>query len=639
MQKNSLDDSIERRPWFPIKTIIWTLIAIAITFLIYKNIDQLNEQFGWDMATPTLAGIALFFITWLLWLAWGVLRLRSVLIASAIFLVPVTLLSLFYIDFGADVQIAFRPRFWNWKSENYRTVDASATGVDLETETVYDFPQFLGPDRNLKVDNQVELDPDWESSPPELLWKIDVGDAWSGFAVVNGFAVTQEQRGADECVTCYNVLTGELEWIYQATRRHEDALALGKVGPRATPTIHQGRVYTTGGNGILDCLDGRDGSLLWTANIPELVGIDLIPRTNSLGIDYAAENSSLMWGRSCSPLIYKNTVIVSAGGPLKVKDGVDDPTCTLIAFDLATGKEVWRGGERKVSYGSPSLVTLNDKTQIVVIAEDHAVGHDADTGEELWAIERPGDSSADANCSQVNYIGDHRFLLTKGYRLGAEMISVVQNEQGVWEATSLEKNSRLLNTKMTNPVVEDSFAWALSDGFLSCVRLGDREPWLEREWRERTRFGHGQLLAVGDKLLIHGEDGVLALAELEPEKYQQLAQIDTIQGYCWNTIAIFGDLVLVRSERQAACYRLPIKGDPIPNTVIEEEVNAEKPSEASMENNTTYFQLWKSGTRSAGAVAGVARLQYEPSEAPEFCQTRPAQSSSQSYPIQDWAAV
>lgn len=570
MQDNA-DDSSKREhlKWFPIKTVIWTLVAIAITVFVHENIGQLNERFSWDMSTPTIVGAVLFLVIWLLWIGWGILRSGSVLIAMAILGLPVLSLSLFYIDFGGDGQVSFRPRFWNWKSENYLTLEGSApTGIDLANETIYDFPQFLGPDRNLKVVGKIELDSDWKSNPPELLWKNDVGDAWSGFAVVNGFAVTQEQRGADECVTCYNVLTGELEWIYQVTRRHEDFLAMGKVGPRATPTIHQGRVYTTGGNGILDCLDGRDGSLLWSANVPELVGIDLIPRTNSLGIDYAAENSSLMWGRSCSPLIYKNTVIVAAGGPLGLEDGDKDPTCTLIAFDVATGEEVWRGGSRRISYGSPSLATVDGKTQIVMMAEEHAVGHDPDTGDELWAFARPGSSSAEANCSQINYIGDHRFLLTKGYQLGAEMISVVQNESGVWEATSLAKNVRLLNTKMTNPVIDGNYAWALSEGFLSCVELKDEGPWLQRKWRQRTRYGHGQLLAVDDKLLIHGADGVLALAELDSDEFHKLAQVDTIEGFCWNTIALFGDLILVRSEREAACYRLPIKGDPIPNTLI-----------------------------------------------------------------------
>ncbi len=552
----------------PIKLIAWTVIAISLIWLLYASIGQLNDRFNIDTATPAIAGVVLLALTWGLWLGWSVVRLGSWLVSIVIFSLPVALLTLFYIDFGGDGQVVFRPRFWNWKSENYLTVNEhSATGVDLKTATEYDFNQFLGPDRNLKVNNGIELATDWEKNPPELLWKIDVGDAWSGFAVVNGYAVTQEQRGANECVTCYNVLTGELAWIYQMTRRHEDALALGKVGPRATPTIHQGRVYTTGGNGILDCIDGTDGSLIWSVDVPGLVGIDLIPRTNSLGIDYAAENSSLMWGRSCSPLIYKDTVIVSAGGPLGAEDGDDDPTCTLIAFDLATGEEVWRGGSRRISYGSPNLATIAGKTQIVVMAEQHAVGHDPDTGEELWAFERPGSSSAEANCSQVNHIGGNQFLLTKGYRLGGELISVQQDSAGKWAATSLAKSSRLLNTKMTNPVVTGGFAWALSDGFLSCVAFEGEQP-LRRTWRERTKYGHGQLLAVGDKLLIHGEDGVLALANLDSQKFDQIAKTKTVEGFCWNTIALYGDLVLVRSEREAACYRLPIIGDPISATIV-----------------------------------------------------------------------
>ena len=575
----------------PIKLIIWTVFAIIVIWLLHSNIGQLNDRYNLDTATPTLAGVVLLFLTWLLWLGWSMFRLGSLLVTIVVFAMPVSFLSLYYIDFDGDIQVTFRPRFWNWKSENYLTVDeGTVAGIDLVTTTEYDFNQFLGSDRSLKVDSGVQLSVDWENHPPEMLWKIDVGDAWSGFAVVNGYAVTQEQRGQNECVTCYNVLTGELVWIYQVPRRHEDALAMGKVGPRATPTIHQGRVYTTGGNGILDCLDGSDGSLVWSANVPGLVGIDLIPRTNSLGIAYAAENSALMWGRSCSPLIYKNTVIVAAGGPLGLKDGDEDPTCTLIAFDLLTGEEVWRGGSRQISYGSPSLATVGGKTQIVMMAEDHAVGHDPDTGEELWAFERPGSSSAEANCSQVNHIGGDRFLLTKGYRLGGELISVQQNDAGDWDVVSLKKNSRRLNTKMTNPVVSGGFAWALSDGFLSCVAL-EGEQLLKRTWRERTKYGHGQLLAVGGKLLIHGEDGVLALASLDSGKFDELAKFDTVEGFCWNTIALYGDLVLVRSERQAACYRLPIKGDPIAVTAIEDKKEADTDSETVTSSEVTSSEV------------------------------------------------
>ncbi len=586
MDQTASDERHNRLVGLPIKLITWTLIAIAAPCFIYANIYQLNEQFNWDTATPTITGVVLFILTWFLWIGWGLFRLRSVLVSLMIFALPAIFLTLFYLDFGGDGLPTLRPRFWNWKSQNYSVVSSDAApATELTEVTKYDFHQFLGPNRNLKIDNGIELSADWKTTPPELLWKNDVGDAWSGFVVANGHAVTQEQRGANECVTCYNVLTGELVWIHQVTRRHEDVMAMGKVGPRATPAIHQGRIYTTGGTGVLDCLDGNDGSLIWSANVPELVGINLTSKTNSLGISYATENSALTWGRSCSPLIYNNTVIVGAGGPLKVKAGDNDPTCTLIAFDLTTGQEVWRGGTRQISYGSPSLATINGKPQVVFMAESHAVGHDPDTGKELWAFERPGKSNADANCSQVNDIGGNRLLLTKGYRLGGEIISVKQNESGDWNAISLGKNTRLLNTKLTNPVIANDFAWSLSDGFLSCVQLMG-ETTLKRKWRERTRYGHGQLLAVGDKLLIHGEDGVLAIANLESSRFDKLNQIDTIEGFCWNTIAIYGDLVLVRSEREAACYRLPIKGDPIPWTISQTEKSSDNSVKDSTENST-----------------------------------------------------
>ena len=87
--------------------------------------------------------------------------------------------------------------------------------------------------------------------------------------------------------------------------------------------------------------------------------------------------------------------------------------------------------------------------------------------------------------------------------------------------------------------------------------------------------------------MIHGEDGVLALANLDSDRFDKLNQIDTIEGFCWNTIAVYGDLVLVRSERKAACYRLPIKGDPIPCTVIQAQSSADENVDIPKENSTT----------------------------------------------------
>ena len=85
-----------------------------------------------------------------------------------------------------------------------------------------------------------------------------IGAGWSGFAAVNGFAVTMEQRGPDELVTCYTIATGEVQWAHALTARH--GTIMGGVGPRATPTIHAGRVYALGATGVLRCLDGATGA-------------------------------------------------------------------------------------------------------------------------------------------------------------------------------------------------------------------------------------------------------------------------------------------------------------------------------------------------------------------------------------------
>jgi outer membrane protein assembly factor BamB len=588
MNEQPAEGSVNNK--FPVKSLIATMVAIGLTGFCYLRIESLNEQFEVDMAMPTIVGAVGFTVSWMMWMGWAVFSRKSVLFSTLITLVPVLFLTLFYIDFGGDGEVSFRPRYWDWKNADYLTVENQDKPLlDLVSTTVYDFPEFLGPNRDLRT-NQVKLAADWDTEPPQEIWQIDVGDAWSGFSVVNGFAITQEQRGAQECVTCYDVRTGELKWIYAVTRRHEDALAMGKVGPRATPTINEGFVYTTGGNGVLDCLDARDGSLLWSQDVPALVGIELIPRTNSLGIAYAAETSTLMWGRSCSPLVYQNLVIVAAGGPLNAVSE-NDPTCTLIAFDKKTGEEVWRGGRRQISYGSPNLVTIDGKPQIVIMAEDHAVGHDPETGKELWAFARKGSSSGEANCSQVTAVAENQLLVTKGYQLGGELLEVAAENRGQpnesWSVKSIGKSTRLLKTKMTNPVVIDNHAFALSDGFMSCVALLDEAPGLEKKWRERTRFKHGQILNVGDKILVHGQDGVLAMLQVNFDEYQQLGKIKTIDGFCWNTIALYGDLLLVRSERKAACYRLPIEGTAIAETQVPRKTDtdiADAPVDPKAEN-------------------------------------------------------
>lgn len=538
---------------FPFKMIAWTLTLAFLLAMLHWQSQLLNDRFNLDPSFAWLVTYALAFVMFITWLVWAFFVAKQRLLGLAFILTPI-LISVFYIPIiGGDINIiGFHPRFWTAETDYVIPSGTELASVDVRTTTPHDFDQFLGPDRNARVDG-VTLSGSWKI-PPVQLWKIDIGEGWSGFVVVNGFAITQEQRGEYECVTCYDVETGELKWIHQSKRRHEDFEGMGKVGPRATPTIHEGLVYASGGTGVLDCLDGRTGELVWSVDIPDCVGITLSHYTNSQGYAYTMEQSALRWGRSPSPLIVDDLVVISAGGPLDSNSvNGPDPTATLIAFDKKTGQEKWRGGKRMISYGSPSLATLDGHRQILLVTESDAVGFDPKTGEELWSHRRPGKSNQDANCSQVTVVDDRRVILSKGYGLGGELVEI-SNTGGEWTARSIRLDPRILKTKLTNPVIYQNHAYSLSDGFLECIEVDS----FHRKWKQRGNFGNGQILLVGNKLLVHSEtSSTLSLVDADPAHFTLRGSIETVDGIGWNTLCLYGDLLLVRTDRQAACFRLP----------------------------------------------------------------------------------
>jgi outer membrane protein assembly factor BamB len=557
--KSATSHAAPKKAYFP-----WVVVIVVAAMLIALNFfdELLAEAVNLDPGVRNLATFMLPLVALTLVGAWFLIfRARScgsVILSILATLSPVFFFLLYQPVFGGNANLErFEPRFWGGGAKIV-TKEAESKLSRLATTTVYDFPQFLGPDRNGVIGN-VNLAP-WKDSPPELLWKQPVGNAWSGFAVVNGYAITQEQRDDNECVVCYEIETGDTVWVHSAQRRHEDFSSFGRVGPRATPSIHNGKVYTVGGTGIIECLDGSDGSLLWTFDLPSSCGIEQVPSANSKGLAFTQENSTLTWGRSQSPLIIDDLMIVAGGGIAKpAKEGaevpdmrVESPGATLVAINIETGEEAWRNGDRSIAYGSPILANVAGVPQILLVVEDHCVSHDPKSGEELWSWSWPGGSNGAANCSQVTILDDKTIMLTKGYATGAQILSI-ENDEGKLIPVPEARDPRVQKTKFSNPVIHNGHSYAISDRFLECVEAKT----LKKKWRRRG-FGTGQLMLVGDKLLVHAETGRLFLVEASPEEYSELGAIDTVDGTCWNTLAIFKDLVLVRSEKEAACFRIPI---------------------------------------------------------------------------------
>jgi outer membrane protein assembly factor BamB len=419
------------------------------------------------------------------------------------------------------------------------SIQSSSSTIDLKTTTADDFPQFLGPDRSCWIAAQ-ELAKDWSDKQPRLLWKRPVGAGWSGFAAVNGHAVTIEQRGAEETVTCYSIDTGEPEWGHAITARHEQAM--GGIGPRSTPTIHQGRVFTLGATGVLQCLDGSNGTVLWSDDLRKRYEVSALE-----------DEAMVMWGRSASPLIVDAMVVVPGGGPVgKAKN--------LVAFEAESGKLLWESQSLKedgipdqIGYASPGLATIAGRRQILIVNETTASGHDPATGNMLWSYPWPSHSNGDACASQAVAVDDNHLFLSKGYSTGAELIELsAGGPEGRLTAKSMWKMPKVLQTKFTNVVIRDGHAYGLSEGILECVEVASGK----RKWKA-GRYGHGQILGVGDQLLVLSEEGELSLVDASPKALTSRGTLQALTGKTWNTLCLYGKRLLVRNAEEAACYELP----------------------------------------------------------------------------------
>ncbi len=498
-------------------TIIGWAWSIDMTLDYKIGFSQIGTLVGWFLLTLWFAFFSDFS------------RRTRYLIAFIPWAMGITAMALVKADYTGDV---WPSRFvWRWAAtEDSRLAVATAvtatTRADLTQTTPQDYPRFLGPNA-IPMIQGLELATDWKARPPELIWRQPIGAGWSGFAIAGDYAVTQEQRGDQELVVCYELKTGRTVWTHANPGRFTSVL--GGDGPRATPTIADGKVYTHGASGILNCLDGATGEVLWSHDTLKENGAD-----------------NIGWGKSGSPLVVDDLVINSAGGP----NGR-----SLIAYNKDDGTEVWAAGNDQSSYASPTLATLGGVRQVISVNQDRVAAHRLSDGEELWATPWKGDSNSNATASQPVVLPGERVFLSKGYNIGSALLQIDATEDGKFSVEKLWAESRLMNSKLTNVVVQGDFIYGLSGGILECINWKTGT----RQWK-RGRYGHGQNILVGDVLLVTTENpGDVVLVAANPEKYEELARFSAIEGKTWNNPAITGPYLLVRNHREAACYKLPLR--------------------------------------------------------------------------------
>ena len=415
---------------------------------------------------------------------------------------------------------------WRWTDRSIDQVEPSRslppTAAENPVPGLANFPQFFGPDRTGKLAGP-KLARDWDVQAPAQVWRREIGSGWCGFAVAGRRAISHEQHGDEEAVVCYDVLTGDVLWVHRDPALFTHPVA--GIGPRATPTVDGKRVLTLGATGILNCLALATGKRIWSKNILK---------------DNGAKQPE--WGVAGSPLIVDDFVVISAGG----KDGR-----SLVAYDKKTGKRVWAGGSDRAQWSSPLRANLVGRDQVLMFNAHEVTSHDAKNGVVLWSYPWRGEHPH--VCLPV-VCPDDRVLISSGYGTGCQLVQVERTDQGGFK-TSRVWRSLAMKAKFTNIVVHSGHIYGLDDGILACVDLTNGR----RKWK-RGRYGHGQILLVGGLLLVTAENGEVVLLEPVPDEPRELTRFRAFDHKTWNPPAVAGRYLLVRTDREAACFELPVDG-------------------------------------------------------------------------------
>lgn len=368
----------------------------------------------------------------------------------------------------------------------------------------------------------------WPESGPDILWRRPLGDGYSGLLHDDGRLYTMlridKERYDQETVVALDAATGRTIW--ETTYEHpeyEQQRGYGS-GPRATPALAGGRLFTAGITGTLVALDAEDGDVVWRR---ELLGEELA-------------GNVLSHGYSSSPLAWGDLVILPVGGP----------DAGLVAFDQASGRTAWTSTDLRNSFSSPTLVRMAGREQVLTFMADELVSVDPASGDVLWRF--PHTNSWRHNISLPLATADDRLFLSSP-EAGARGVRVVQ------EGESLRVVEEWANRRMqlfhTTAVASDEWVYGssgvTSPAFLTAIDADTGDI----AWKIRG-FAKANVVAAGDRLLILDEDGRLALASPTPEGLDFEAETQLFDGIAWTAPTLVGSTLYARNLQEIVALAL-----------------------------------------------------------------------------------
>jgi outer membrane protein assembly factor BamB len=368
--------------------------------------------------------------------------------------------------------------------------------------TAADWPQWRGPTRmGMSSEN---LNSNWAVEGPPVLWRASVGIGFSSIAISRGRAYTMGNSEQRETVWCFDARSGREIW------KHTYPSPLGAVyhegGPVSTPTVESNRVFTISKWGDVFCLNATNGAVIWE---------------HDLRRDGVISNR---WGFAGSPLLWRNLVILNAGGMGS-------------ALDRDSGRVVWLNGTKPTGYASPTVYRSRGKECILIFAAKYLEAVSPHNGHELWRF--PWETAWDTNNPDPLIYHDEIFI--SSFSRGCALLRIRN------DVPEVVYDKKTLYNNLSSGIVLGDYLYAFSgeakkNTDFRCLYL----PTGEVKWTRKDP-AFGSLLCAEGKLLVLSEKGELILGQASPAEFKVLARAQVLGGLCWTPPALADGLVYARN--------------------------------------------------------------------------------------------
>jgi outer membrane protein assembly factor BamB len=392
-----------------------------------------------------------------------------------------------------------------------------------------DWPQWLGPTRDGASPEKVSA---WKGAP-KVLWRQPIGEGNSSPIVVGGrvFLHSKVADKDDEEVLALDAKDGREVW--RKTYPRGTGKFLYGNGPRATPAVAGGKLYTYGITGVLTCWDAADGKQLWQ--------VDALKK-------FGAKN--LLFGASCSPLVEGKSVLLNIGAK----------GASVVTFDKDKGEVLWKSQDDGASYSSPIALGKGKERQVVFLTAEGMISLSPADGTLFWRF--PLKDKLFESSTTPARIGDILLASAITYGSAGLRLAAKDGKPAMSEAWTNPK----LTSYFTTPVAVGTDHVYLVTGTtpnffkptrpqadLHCVEAATGKTlWT----RPKVGQYHASLLRTGDnKLLMLEDSGDLVLVEPSPKAYRELAR-SRVCGATWAHPALADGKLYLRDDKEVICLQL-----------------------------------------------------------------------------------